>query len=389
MRHHILWLFLPAVALGAAEESLTNLVFLHDRLELNPRVGLGGRYDSNVYAVAEDAEDELAAIGMVGAAMSFAWSEVTTFSADGEARLVLTDRPDEHWRNQGDLDLGLRRRTLDDTFAAHLGYARSDEPDDQTGERLLVDTWSAALNADRTGQIHRLSGGLSFDRSDYQDPSRAFGEDERDANTYAVTVGYGLRLESGDELSLRLVGDRRDYDETTLVNQDSYGARALVGWNREVSETIGLSLEIGAEYRRYEATDARLAEDILSPAWLVNGRTRTANDDSWSVTLSGGVEDSIEGNPTLASRANLAWTRPFTPSWSLRTALDGYHLYDLESQGGEPKDERWTVGGLLGSSYALRPGLSLGLDGRYEYSDSKVEGDYDRIVVQAGVIARF
>ncbi|HEX3135812.1 MAG TPA: hypothetical protein VHX44_19775 [Planctomycetota bacterium] len=43
----------------------------------------------------------------------------------------------------------------------------------------------------------------------------------------------------------------------------------------------------------------------------------------------------------------------------------------------------------IDTSYSFRPGLTGDLQGGYEYSDSDLEGDYDRVVVQAGVTARF
>jgi Putative beta-barrel porin 2 len=389
MRHHFFWLLLPAVALSAAEDGLANFVYLNDRLELHPRVGVGARYDSNVDAVHDNPEDEFAAIGLVGGGLSYAWSEVTTLTADGEARMVVTDRPEQRWRNQGAFNLGAQRQTPDGNLAARVAYGRSDEPDEQTGERLLVDTWNAALTGDHTGHVHRLSGGVLFDRSDYQDSSREFGEDDRDANTYSLTAGYGLRLESGDELSLRAIVDLRAYDHARANNQDSTGTHALIGWNRQVSETVGLSIEAGVEYRRYESTDTAVAEDVLSPTWLVNGSTVTANESTWSLTLSGGVEDTIGGNPALGSRANLGWKRPLTPTWTVQAYAEGFNLRDLESVSGQPKDETWTIRGVLGASHVLRPGLSAEIDGGYEYSDSDLEGDYSRMVVQVGMTARF
>ncbi len=389
MRHHFVWLLLPVVALSAAEDGLANFIYLNDRLELHPRVGVGGRYDSNVEAVNDNPKDELAAIGLVGGGLSFAWSEVTTLTADGEVRMVVTDRPEQRWRNQGAFNLGAQRRTPDGNLAARVAYGRSDEPDEQTGERLLVDTWNAALTGDHTGHIHRLSGGLLFDRSDYLDASREFDEDDRDANTYSVTAGYGLRLESGDELSLRAIADLRQYDHARASNQDSTGTHVLIGWNRQVSETVGLSIEAGVEYRRYESTDTAVAEDVLSPTWLVNGSTVTANESTWSLTLSGGVEDTISGNPALGSRANLGWKRPLTPTWTVQAYAEGFNLRDLESVSGQPKDETWTIRGVLGASHVLRPGLTAEMDGGYEYSDSDLEGNYNRIVVQVGMTARF
>jgi hypothetical protein len=390
MRHHPLWLLLPIVALGAAEDSLANLIYLNDRLELHPRAGLGGRYDSNITAQTEkeDEVDEFSAIGMAGLGLSFAWSETTSFIADGEVRQVLSDQPD-HWRTLGDAEIGVSRRTPRGSAAARGTYHRSDEPDQETGERLLVDTWLGELSGDHNWQVHRISGRLSFDRRDYQDASFAFGEDDRDANTYAVTLGYGLRLERGDEMSLRVVGDRREYDSPGTFQQDSSGLHGLVGWNRQVSEAVGLSIEVGAEYRRYERNNTASAGTVLSPTWLVDARTVTANDSVWSLTFAGGVQDTIAGNPALASQMGLAWKRPITPTWALHASGNVYNLDDLESVGGQPEDERWTVGATLGVSHILRPGLTAEADGGYEYSDSEVQGDYDRILARAGITARF
>lgn len=389
MRHATWLLFLPLGAVAADQDSLANLVYLNDRLELHPRVGLSARYDSNVDATVDDPEDELAAIATAGIGALFAWSESTTLTADGEFQLVVTDRPgEERWRNQGTAQVAIQRKTPQDAAGARIAYARNDDPDEQTGERLLVDTWSGQIDGELIGPIHHVSGALGIARSDYQQSSRLFSADDRDQNTVTASLGYGLRLEAGDEITLRASADRVLYDQHT-TNQDSTGIQGLVGWSHQVSETIGLAIEGGAEYRRYDDGAGRPAEDILSPSWLVSGRTVTLDESTWALTFSGRVEDNVTGNPALASRADLDYTHPITPLWSVRAGIGGYNLYDLESSGGQPQDERWTGRGTVGTSYAFRPGMSGDLQGGYEYSDSRLDGTYDRIVALAGVTARF
>jgi hypothetical protein len=156
-----------------------------------------------------------------------------------------------------------------------------------------------------------------------------------------------------------------------------------------VSETIGLSLEVGAEFRRYEAGAGRPSDETVSPTWQVSGRTVTMSETVWSLTFGGQVEDTVSGNPALASRGSLTCQHPVTTSWTVRGNVDGSHLKDLESVSGQNKDEQWTVRGMVGASYQIRPGLSGDLDGGYEYSDSRIDGSYDRFLVQAGVNARF
>jgi hypothetical protein len=387
MRHAAVLLLIP-LGIAAAEDGLANLVYLDDRLELHPRVGVAGRYDSNVDATGDDPEDELAGIGSLGMAARFVWSEATTLLADGEARLVVTDRAEQRYRHQGRVDASLRRDTQTATSGVRLGWSRSDDPDAQTGERLLTDTWSADVEGDLTGQVHRLSGGLGWRRSDYLDDSRSFGEDDRDETTYSVTLGYGMKLAGGDELTARVIGDRVDFDRET-TNQDNTGVRVLLGWSRQVSETIGLALEGGGEYRRYDANDTLPADHLISPTWQASGRTVTAAEHTWSLTLSGRVEDSISGNPALESRLALTHTRPLTGVVTLRAGVEGYHLDDLESVGGQPLDERWTARATLGTTWAIRPGLEADASGGYDYSDSRLAGDYARVVVLAGLTARF
>jgi hypothetical protein len=269
-----------------------------------------------------------------------------------------------------------------------VSYARSDEPDDETGERLLTDTYAANATGELTGQSQRITAVLGFSRSDFQQASRAFTEDDRDSNRYSASLGYGLRLENADEMTLRAIIDQELYDQTTSY-QDSTGVRAMAGWNRQVSETIGLALEVGAEYRRYAAGAGRPSDETISPTWQVSGRTVTLSETAWSLTFSGQVEDSVDGNPALASRASLNGQHPLSPFWNLRGNLDANYLNDLESVGGQAKDEQWNVRGLLGASYQIRPGLSGDLDGGYEYSDSRLDGSYDRFLVQAGISTRF
>lgn len=381
-------LLAPLTVISAAEDSLAQLVYLNDRLVLHPRVSAGGRYDSNVNATSTDPQDELAAIGALGLGLQFAWSEATTLTADAEASMVVTDRPEQRYRNQGAANIKLRRSTEHNTATASATYSRSDDPDALTGERLLVDSWSANLSGDLIGLIHRLSGALAFHRTDYLDSSRSFTADDRDSNTVSATIGYGLRLDGGDELTLRATGDRLIYDHT-ITNQDSTSVSALAGWSRQVSETIGLAIEGGAEYRHYDANNTLPATDVISPTWRVHGNTVTASESSWSLTLSGGLQDSLSGNPALESRAAVGYGHPISPVWSLNVTGEGYNLKDVETVAGQPKDDRWTVRGVIGTSYVFRPGLSGEIDAGYEYSDSTLQGNYDRISAHAALTARF
>ena len=388
MRYRPLFLFLPLTVLSAAEDGLANLTYLNDRLELHPRVAVGGRYDSNVEAAVDDPQDEIAATGTIGTGLKYAWSEVTTVTADVDAQLVVTNRSEQRYRNQGQANAAILRRTDGKFISAHAGFARTDDPDQETGERVMVDHWTGDVGGDFTGLTNRISTRLSFERSDYLENSRSFQADDRDQNTVMASIGYGLRLDGGDEVTLRLVGDRLIYDAST-TNQDNTGVSTFLGWNRQVSEKINLSIEAGVEYRHYDASNTIPQNDLISPTWQVNGRTVTADESTWSLTLSGGLQDTASGSQALQSRFNLNYGHPLNAVWSMSLGVEGFNLQDVNAVGGQPKDQRWTARGLAGTNYSFRPGLSGNVDGGYEYSSSDLLGDYDRVFVQAGITARF
>lgn len=388
MRYRPLFLFLPLTVLSAAEDGLANLTYLNDRLELHPRVAVGGRYDSNVEAAVDDPQDEIAATGTIGTGLKYAWSEVTTVTADVDAQLVVTNRPEQRYRNQGQANAAILRRTDGKFISAHAGFARTDDPDQETGERVMVDHWTGDVGGDFTGLTNRISTRLSFERSDYLENSRSFQADDRDQNTVMASIGYGLRLDGGDEVTLRVVGDRLIYDAST-TNQDNTGVSTFLGWNRQVSEKINLSIEAGVEYRHYDASNTIPQNDLISPTWQVNGRTVTADESTWSLTLSGGLQDTASGSQALQSRFNLNYGHPLNAVWSMSLGVEGFNLQDVNAVGGQPKDQRWTARGLAGTKYSFRPGLSGNVDGGYEYSSSDLLGDYDRVFAQAGITARF
>jgi hypothetical protein len=244
------------------------------------------------------------------------------------------------------------------------------------------------VGGDFTGLTNRISTSLSFNRSDYLENARSFQADDRDQNTIMATIGYGLRLDGGDELTLRVVGDRLIYDAST-TNQDNTGVSTFLGWNRQVSEKINLSIEAGVEYRHYDANNTIPQNDLVSPTWQVNGRTVTADDSTWSLTLSGGLQDTVSGSQALQSRLNLNYGHPLNTAWSMSLGVEGFNLQDVSTVAGQPKDQRWTVRGMAGTNYVFRPGLSGNIDGGYEYSSSDLQGDYDRVFAQAGITARF
>jgi hypothetical protein len=258
----------------------------------------------------------------------------------------------------------------------------------ETGERLLVDHWSGDVGGDFTGLTNRISTSLGFNRSDYLENSRSFQADDRDQNTIMATIGYGLRLDGGDEVTLRVVGDRLTYDAST-TNQDNTGVSTFLGWNRQVSEKINLSIEAGVEYRHYDASNTIPQNDLVSPTWQVNGRTVNADESTWSLTLSGGLQDTVSGSQALQSRLNLNYGRPLNTAWSMSLGVEGFNLQDVYTVGSQPKDQRWTVRGMAGTNYSFRPGLSGNINGGYEYSSSDLQGDYDRVFAQAGITARF
>ena len=388
MHYRPLLLVLPLAVIGAAEDGLANLTYFNDRLELHPRVAAGGRYDSNVEAAVDHPKGELAATGTIGADLKYAWSEVTTVTADVDAQLVVTDRPEQRYRNQGQGNVAILRRTEGKSLSAHAAFGRTDDPEPETGERLMIDHWSGDVGGDFTGLTNRISTSLSFNRSDYLENARSFQADDRDQNTIMATIGYGLRLDSGDELTLRVVGDRLIYDAST-TNQDNTGVSTFLGWNRQVSEKINLSIEAGVEYRHYDASNSIPQNDLVSPTWQVNGRTVTADDSTWSLTLSGGLQDTVSGSQALQSLLNLNYGHPLNTAWSMSLGVEGFNLQDVSTVGGQPKDQRWTARGMAGTNYVFRPGLSGNINGGYEYSSSDLQGDYDRVFTQAGITARF
>ncbi len=388
MHYRPLLLVLPLAVLGAAEDGLANLTYLNDRLELHPRIAAGGRYDSNVEAAVDRPKGELAATGTIGAGLKYAWSEVTTVTADVDAQLVVTDRPEQRYRNQGQANVAILRRTEGKFLSAHAAFGRTDDPEPETGERVMIDHWSGDVGGDFTGLTNRISTSISFNRSDYLENSRSFQADDRDQNTIMATIGYGLRLDGGDELTLRVVGDRLIYDAST-TNQDNTGVSTFLGWNRQVSEKINLSIEAGVEYRHYDASNTIPQNDLVSPTWQVNGRTVTADDSTWSLTLSGGLQDTVSGSQALQSRLNLNYGHPLNTAWSMSLGAEGFNLQDVSTVGGQPKDQRWTIRGMAGTNYVFRPGLSGNIDGGYEYSSSDLQGDYDRVFAQSGITARF
>jgi hypothetical protein len=114
-----------------------------------------------------------------------------------------------------------------------------------------------------------------------------------------------------------------------------------------------------------------------------------ADESTWSLTLSGGLQDTVSGSQALQSRLNLNYGRPLNTAWSVNLGVEGFNLQDVYTVGSQPKDQRWTVRGMAGTNYSFRPGLSGNINGGYEYSSSDLQGDYDRVFAQAGITARF
>lgn len=253
---------------GFRIEPLGRLRYANDRLELHPKALVGGGWQDNVDGVPEDGLDSAFYRGVAGIETRFHVTRGDLAVADLEIERRAYVEDTERDLTGGRAVVGWVRQGPQLGWGTGLAWNRSDDPLVETGEQILHDDYAARFSGRLRTNFSRFEAGAGFQRTDYLEAARRFGEDERDHQIADVSFGYGREHARERFFSGHLRGRFADYDQDTRY-ADSTGAAALVGWDGLLVTVTWLRAQAGVEWRRFEPPRSSPAteDEALVAVW--------------------------------------------------------------------------------------------------------------------------
>lgn len=354
-----------------------------------PSLSVGAEYDSNVFALEDDEEDDFGLLLRPRVNMNSQWSRhALNFSVFGEFGLY--DEFDEN--NYEDVGASLDGRldiTRNDTLFSNLSVQRKHETRDapeavQQGDILTYFDGLARLGYRRDFNLVFFVVTGSFNRLDYQEEEE--NEDRRDIIDLNGDLRIGYKV--SPRFNVFVQGDYTvvRYDKTPDndgFDRDSSGFGFSVGSEIDITGILFGEVQLGYVTREYDDEDL---DSVSGPG----GRAQL----TWNVTgltsvifgAGGGIVETTQNGASanLQSEVSLEVQHELLRNLLLNGRL-GYTRDDFE--GIDRTDNTYRARAIV--RYLLNRNLSI--DGGYEFStrDSDVDGaDYDRHIVRLGLTAR-
>lgn len=360
-----------------------------------PELQAAGNYDSNVFAVKDDVEDDFYATVAPRLTAQSQWSRHSlTLDAGAEAAFY-KDHTDNNYQ---DFDTGAEGRldvTRADIVTGNLrigrGHEDRDDPEDAGEESDLTQYFEGNTGLGYRHNFNRLYTAVRGElrRMDYEDDGD-INNDDRDHNRYltGLRVGYNIspRFDLFADAAYRWVR----YDETPNdAGEDRNNKGYVLRLGSGIDITSILFGEVYAGYTSVEYDDDNL-ESVSSP--IAGGRL------TWNVTPLTSVIFSLEGQlkettvtgedgDQASGRVNSDASVNVWHELLRNVLLNGYAQYIRDDfEGIARTDDTYRVGG--GVRYLLTRRFSI--DGGYTYStrsSDESDREYDRHQVRLGVTA--
>jgi hypothetical protein len=393
-------------ALGAADsealvrvkdldvEPRANLTADDGTLRLHPKALLGVGYNSNIFAEADDENDDIYLRGLAGLQADWRLNPHNALALNGEIEALKYLDSDN---DEGDLVGGLLTgdwfwQEANNQAQVHAGYARFDDPLIQTGEQILRQNIDGYLNLDLRGATFRTIIKAGATALDYLEDGVSFDEESRDNTVYRATARLGVNT-ARDTYYYALVGvDRWDYWENIQYN-DSNGLTVGLGTQVRIGDRSTLTAEGGATYRLYEDDFAGIDdyddEQVLAPYLSIAARWPWETGSRVGLNVFSRLDESLTANAAWIYGAALDGRYRLLARSALFGSLGGYHSEDSGEGPGIPNEERDTVEAVAGVEHEVTKGLVGRLRLTWTDSDAEISNDFTRYIVAFDLAAAF
>lgn len=354
-----------------------------------PSLQVGGEYDSNVFALENNEEDDFGLLIRPRITAVSQWSRHSlTMSLFGD--FALYEEFDEN--NYQDFGASINGRldiTRNDVLSGDLYLQRRHEgreSPESVGSENLVNYFDGLA---RIGYRHDFNlvyfvVGGSFNRRDFQEED--LNEDRRDLIDLNGDLRVGYKI--SPRFNVFVQGDYTivRYDKTpdnTGFDRDSKGWGFSVGTDIDITGVLFGEARIG--YIRREYDDDRL-DNVSGPGGLAKLTWNVTGLTSLIFEAGGGIVETTQNGASADLQSNVAAEVQHELLRNL--ILNGRLSFTRDDFQGIDRTDH-TYRARAGARYLLNRNLSL--DAAYEFAtrDSDVNGgDYDRHIVRLGVTAR-
>lgn len=352
------------------------------------------RYDDNIFADADDEEDDIIYGILPALEAQSQWSRHSlALRADVDAG-IYTDNDDSNYVDYGISALS-RIDVVGQSAFRISGFARHDHEErdsqDEAGDEDVTELFDARLNVNYRHVFNRffVQPGVDVRRRDFDDVGDV-NNDDRDRWKYRGDLRLGYAVRPG--LAVFGLGEVNAvrYDDTPDdggVKRDSEGGRIGAGFEIDLTGKIVGEFDIGYSVQEYD--DDQL-DDFSGPTaggqltWNVTPLTAIIGGlraDVEETTVTDGAE---RASSKLATEATVNVVHELRRNILLRGGV-GYQNDDFE--GINREDD--TFDGTVGASYLLNRNLSIDLDYDFTNRDSDDDdSEFTRNVIMLGLRAQ-
>ncbi|HVJ42130.1 MAG TPA: outer membrane beta-barrel protein [Dongiaceae bacterium] len=363
--------------------------------QLNARLDLSLGYGTNIYDSHDHAQDDgYAVTGLGFSAVSAQPDEALDVDGLINRTTYFSQSSNNEWSGRilagGWKDVGDNLRVNGNAMVAREVERRDDPQSSPQTEPVLYWHYKAGAGVETQNAIITLSGGVAFDRVDYDNVNSTSGDislSERNMNEIDATTRASYNIDTDRIIYLETVGNVRlpddRYDSNGLRRQ-SAGVVSSLGANYAVSPALRFVTELGYRHQAYVDSQVAnidgpraIAQAVWTPLLTTEITAQFAHDyyESFDGATPGYWLDSAA--LTLTQELNRDLVLVAQGSTGYRNFVDSSryeHVYTFQA------GMRWNV----------TTGLVVGLDNTFEYQTARAtQGKFDSNVTLLHVTKTF
>jgi hypothetical protein len=369
---------------GFGVEPYGNLGNTSHTLTVHPKALLTLGTDSNLYATDSNETSDQFIGGTVGVLANWASTEAIKvgldLEVDGKRYMDETDR--NLVGGKGTLTVDWKGDVA--VAGADASYARVDDPDVQTGERIQHRDLDGGATLGWEGVDTKGSLRVGGRDVRYLEDAGGFVADTRSNSGVTGAARFALLGGSDTEVYASVKASSWRYVDDAVLNNGEQIA-PTVGLQTKVGERSGLVVEVGVDARSYDKVSNAGADDksALIPIGTAAFNCPTSDSLTLSAKAFGLGANSLTSNAYSLYGAELGGRWLAVQQLTLFANVVGTRVKDTDAGTGAVRETRETIIGSIGAEYQAIRGLAFRLTGR-QTSSNAVAGagtDYDRTEV--------
>lgn len=362
-----------------------NFRYHDDRTILHPSIYAGLGFDSNVFQQASEEQADSYQELMLGLDWRHYPSELSLIEIEVDLGYKNYLEANERDGVLLDADIEYAAEGVLWQNEAVLGVRITDDPAIETGRSIRRFDGGASWEAIYLGLLARYRGAAHYRRIMYLEDGTLVDAGQRDREVVGLSAGFDYDRSETSTIAtdLRLFATR--YDDDDVAWQDSLGLRAWASWEGALRDVHILAVQLGVEYRHFDASYADDAAyddaEVIEPIGMVQYRWEYRAASEMALTLERLVADGFDANAVLVDRIQLGCKHRMPSDWDL---FGNMSWFDRRSSGAPAgasvtRGQTWDL--RLGSSYYFRRGLALRGSLTWRQQDSNRGDGFEQVVL--------